>query len=198
MSLFHNANEASLHLKIPGLNIDKTFNGDSRKASHSLFKDYIKKTDIIGDIMKYQARNTPNSPLTGSGGLLPTMVATDFNQATATANTAQVARQEESKNMLGLSLSYSALSALDKDTKSISIPLSYSFVSNSNPGRQLILSLPITQIETEGAKSYHLSPGIAYRIPISSAWALTPSIRASAVGSKDLATVAGMYAGSLY
>lgn len=194
---FNTANNSQLDFSIPALGINKSFDGGDRDASQRLLKDYLKKSDIIGDIMKYQAENTPNSPLTGAGGLLPTMVATDFDQSLAATNGLNAAQQENAKNMVGLSVSYSSLSALERDTKVTSLPLSYSFRNKDNPGRQLIISMPVTQIETEGAKSYHLAPGIAYRIPVNDAWALTPGIRASAVGSEDLATVAGMYSGSL-
>ena len=195
---------ATLNFAIPGLNINKTFTGTDRDDSKRQLSDYLKKTDLIGKIMKYQAEHTPTSPLTGAGGLLPSTTAADFNQnftdtATNIAAPLAAVKQEAGAdtNLIGAALSYSSLSTKDRDTKVVSIPLSYTIRNDMGPRRQLVLSLPITQIETAGAKSYHTGLGVAYRMPMNDSWTLTPSGRISVVGSKDLATVAGLYSVSL-
>lgn len=194
---------AQLDLAIPALGVNQTFAGTDRDASKHLLGDYLKKSNIIGRIMKYQAEHTPNSPLTGAGGLLPNMAAGDFNQnftdtATNIAGPAAEARQQNaSGNLIGVGLSYSTLEARNRDTDSITIPLSYTFRNDLDPRRQLVISMPITQTDTNGAKSYQGGLGAAYRIPMNDSWTLTPGAKVSAVGSVDLATVAGMYAVSL-
>lgn len=194
---------AQLTFTIPGLGVTQNFNGVDRDDSKRLLSDYLKKSDIIGRIMKYQAEKTPNSPITGAGGLLPTQVSTDFNQnfgdtATNIAAPANLAKVDGAgANLIGAALSYSSLKALDRDTKVTSIPLSYTIRNDLDPRRQLVISMPITQIETEGAKSYHGALGVAYRLPMNDSWTLTPAGRISAIGSKDLATVAGLYSASI-
>ncbi|MBP9712688.1 MAG: hypothetical protein KBD60_03230 [Sterolibacterium sp.] len=194
---------AQLNFAIPGLGVTKTFSGTDRDDSKRLLSDYLKKSDIIGRIMKYQAENSPTSPITGAGGLLPTQVSTDFNQnfgdtATNIAAPANLAKVDGAgANLIGVALSYGALKTLDRDTKVTSIPLSYTVRNDLDPRRQLVISMPITQVETQGAKSYHGALGVAYRLPMNDSWTLTPSGRISAVASKDMATVAGLYSASL-
>ncbi len=197
---------AALTLSIPGLGVSQQFLGADRDASKELMADYLKKTNIIGRIMKYQAANSPTSPITGAGGLMPSMVAGDFNQnftdmatnIAGPASQASAASQNNvTPNLIGVALSYSSLTALGRDTTAISMPFSYTIRNNLDPRRQLVLSLPITQVDTAGAKSYQTGLGAAYRLPMNDSWTLTPSGRVSVVGSKDLATVAGLYSLSL-
>jgi hypothetical protein len=190
---------AQLNFAIPALNENRTFNGGTRDASKDLLEDYLKKSNIIGRIMKHQAANNPNSPITGAGGLVPSMVASDFNlsftdTATSVAGPAAEARQENAAtNLMGVALSYGNYSALNRDTKVATIPLSYTVRNDLDPRRQLVISMPITQIDTAGAKSYQTALGAAYRLPMNDNWTLTPSGRVSVVGSEDLATAAGLY-----
>ncbi len=194
---------AQLTFAVPGLGVTQTFNGTDRDDSKRLLSDYLKKSDIIGRIMKYQAEQTPNSPITGAGGMLPTQISADFNQnfndtATNIAAPANLAKVDGAgANLIGAALSYGSLKALDRDTKVTTIPLSYTVRNDLDPRRQLVITMPITQVETEGAKSYHGALGVAYRLPMNDNWTLTPGGRISAVGSKDLATVAGLYSASI-
>lgn len=195
---------ATLNFSIPGLNEYKIFTGTDRDDTKRQLSDYLKKSNLIGKIMKWQSEHSPVSPLTGAGGLLPSTVSTDFNQnftdsATNIAAPVAAVKQDASAgaNLIGAALSYSSLKSKDRDTDVISIPLSYTIRNDMDPRRQLVLSLPITQIDTAGAKSYHTGLGVAYRMPMNDNWTLTPSGRISVVGSKDLATVAGLYSFSL-
>lgn len=194
---------AQLNLSIPGLGVQQTFLGADRDASKQLLADYLKKSDIIGRIMKYQAEHTPTSPITGAGGLVPNMVANDFNQnftdsATNIAGPLGDARQDGgTPNLIGAGLSYGSFEARNRDSKSFTIPLSYTIRNDLDPRRQFVISMPLTQVETNGAKSYQGSLGGAYRLPMNDNWTLTPAARISGVGSVDLATVAGLYSVSL-
>lgn len=197
---------AQLVLNIPGLGVSQTFAGANRDASKELLVDYLKKSDIIGQIMKYQAENSPTSPITGTDGMLQKVVSSDYNQNftdTATniaspASSASAASQNNTTpNLIGVAISYGSSTSLNNDIKAITIPLSYTIRNDIDPRRQLILSLPITQIDTNGAKSYVGSLGAAYRLPMNDNWTLTPSGKVSAVGSADMATLAGMYSLSL-
>lgn len=197
---------AQLALSIPGLGVSQTFAGANRDISKELFVDYLKKTNIIGQVMNYQAANSPTSPITGRGGMLPNAVSSDFNQNftdTATniasqSSAASAASQDKiTPNLVGAAFSYGSLTGLNKNTKVMTVPLSYTIRNDIDPRRQLVLSLPLTQIDTDGAKSYAVSLGAAYRLPMNDNWTLTPAGKVSGVGSVDMATIAGMYSLSL-
>lgn len=69
---------ALLVFEIPALGVSKTFLGADRDESQRLLEDYLKSAGLFGRIMKYQAAHSPNSPISGPGGLIPTAVAADF------------------------------------------------------------------------------------------------------------------------
>lgn len=191
-----------LGLDIPLLGVHQQWTGTTRDDSKQQMADYLKKSNIIGQIMKFQAANSPTSPIAGAGGMLPNAVAGDFNQnftdtatnIAAPSSAATAATQDKvTPNLIGIALSYGSFTSLDNKTKVTSIPLSYTMRNDIDPRRQLILSMPITEIDTNGAKSYQGALGAAYRVPMNDNWTLTPSGKVSGVGSVDMATVAGMY-----
>ena len=191
-----------LNLVIPALGVSLSFSGATRDDSKQLLINYLKNTDIIGRIMNYQATHSPISPIAGAAGILPNVVSSDFNQNftdTATniagpANLALAARTDNvTPNLIGISLQYGTLNSLDNKTRIVTMPLSYTIRNDMDPRKQFIISLPISEIDTNGAKSYQGSLGAAYRLPINDNWTLTPSVKVSGVGSLDMATLAGLY-----
>lgn len=81
LSARYNANRSDLIIDIPELGIEnQTFTGENRNQSEDEFKSWLKKSGVVGDIMNYQAKHTPNSPITGASGIIPSMASTDFNQ----------------------------------------------------------------------------------------------------------------------
>jgi len=195
-----------LSFSIPELGINKSFNGSTRDESLEQFKDYLKNGDVIGKIMNYQAKNSPFSPITGQGGLIPTTMSADFNDsfsgvATHIAAPAALAKEAsqngKASNLVGMGLNYGSGKINDTNTKFLSLPLSYTFRNDIDPRRQLVLQLPITYSDIGGAKSIQAGFGVAYRLPMSDNWTLTPGIKYSVVGSEDLATVAGLYSATI-
>ncbi len=57
--------------------------------------------------------------------------------------------------------------------------------------------MPITVVSVGDAKTYHGGLGAAYRIPMSDRWTITPGARYSATVSKDQASIAGLFSGSV-
>lgn len=194
---------AVLTFAIPALGVNQTFQGATRDDSRDQLKDYLKKNDIIGKIMKYQAENSPYSPIAGPGGLIPTQAAASFddnftNTATNIAAPASAAATGgKSTNLAGVALSYGSLNVADSSTKVTTLPLSYTIRNDIDPRRQLVISLPITQIDANGAKSYEAGLGVAYRVPMSDQWTLTPGVKLGVTGSKDLATLAAVSSGTI-
>ena len=196
-------NPNTLTLDIPGLSYSKSFTGATRDASKQLLEDDIKKGNILGRIMQFQAANSPTSPISGPGGLIPTVTANDFNtnftdsatNIAAPANQAAAARG--GPNLAGIALQYGAMDVLNSKVKVLTLPLSYTIRNDIDPRRQLTFSLPITQMDTNGAKSYQGGLGVSYRLPMDDNWTLTPAGKYSIVGSADMATVSSLYTVSL-
>lgn len=188
-------------LSIPAIGINQSFNGATRDASMDLLKDYVKDNDILSKIMNYQALHSANSPLTGTSGLVPLTISGDFNQNFTDSATniaaASSSAQGATGNLTGVGMQYTMLTQQGIDNKTVTLPLSYTIRNDIDPRRQLVISLPITQVDTDGAKTYMGGLGAAYRLPMNDNWTLTPSLKYSIVGSVDLATVATLWAGSL-
>jgi len=84
-----------------------------------------------------------------------------------------------------------------KQSDNFVLPLGYSFVMGENPNELLTFSLPLSYASVEGAKSYNVGLGVAYTLPINDEWIVTPSLKYSVVGSKNLGTLAQMVSTSL-
>ncbi|MDK4680067.1 hypothetical protein QDY68_05950 [Kingella negevensis] len=191
----------TLEFSSPDLGVEKqTFTGATRKESQDMFVDWLKKSGIITQVMQYQSKNSANSPITGSAGLMPTLARNDFDTATeSTSNVANTSKMETvSGNLVGLGLnvgSYSIAGGEKVDTATL--PLSYTKKMASDPRKQLIFTVPISMYQVGSAKGYHVGLGLAYRFPVNDRWTLTPAARYAVTGSVDRATVASVISGSL-
>ncbi|GAB3356798.1 MULTISPECIES: hypothetical protein [Giesbergeria] len=206
VNLHFQPSSPQLSFVIPELGINEAFNGRTRDESLDKLEDYLKNNNVIGRIMNYQAKHSPFSPITGQGGLIPTTVASDFgssfldvatNVAAPAALAKEASQDGKAGNLLQVGLNYGSGKINSTNTKFLSIPLSYTFRNDIDPRRQLVLQLPITYSDIGGAKSIQAGFGLAYRIPMSDRWTLTPGIKYSFVGSEDLATVAGLYSATI-
>lgn len=178
-----------------------SFTGSTRDESQQMLKDYIKKTSVIGRIMKYQAENSATSPITGAGGMIPMTIAADFNNSFSNSPTSigGTPAGGSNNNLIGIGISHGSYN-VDNSSDNVtttSIPLYYTIRNDIDPRRQLMFSLPVTLVQVGDAKTVHAGLGISYRLPITDNWTLTPGARYSAVASVDRATVATLYSGSL-
>lgn len=199
------ANSTTLTFAVPELGINQSFTDTTRDKSVDALEDYLKKNDLIGKIMKLQAASTPKSPITGPGGLLPSSIELDFaqqfdagSQIVSSTGSSKSTSSDNADNKWALAINASRTQLKDRGTvDTATLPLSYSFNMDFNPRHQLSISMPLTQVTTNGAKSYHAGLGLAYRLPVTDRWSLAPSIRYGIVGSADLASVAAMRGTSL-
>ncbi|MBL8446753.1 MAG: hypothetical protein JNJ44_04985 [Zoogloeaceae bacterium] len=185
---------ALLVFEIPALGVSKTFLGADRDESQRLLEDYLKSAGLFGRIMKYQAAHSPNSPISGPGGLIPTAVASDFADV---FDTLPSTSGGEPQNNFGIGLNFSNLRVGGLQTRVTTLPLSYTIRNNIDPRRQLAFSMPISLSDTEGAKSYHINPGVSYRVPMTDAWSVSAAARVGIVGSMDIGSLAGVVSGSV-
>jgi hypothetical protein len=197
--LHYDARSNTLNYDFVELGMRGSFTGANRDESEELFEEYVKKGDILGKVLRYQSKNSPTSALTGPGGAIPMLAMADFNTSFDNASRIGVPDQQQgANNLLGVGLGYASYN-IDggDDIKTTSLPLSYTIRNNTDPRHQLVLSMPLTQVSVDGAKAYHGGLGLAYRLPLTDRWTLTPGVRYSVVASKDRATVSTVMSASL-
>jgi hypothetical protein len=200
VALSYAANSTTLRYSFPELGMSGSFTGINRDDSEEQFVEYMKKSDILGKVLRYQAKNSPSSALTGAGGLIPMLGATDFSTGFDTAS--KIASGNESggaNNLIGVGLGYASynVDGGGEKVKTTSLPLSYTYRSGSDARRQVVLSIPIMQAATGDARAYNVGLGLAVRLPVTDNWTITPGVRYSAVASLDRATVSTVASGSL-
>ena len=198
--LRYDARSSTLKYDFVELGMRGSFTGANRDESEELFEEFVKKTDILGAVLRYQAKHSATSALTGQGGAIPMLAMNDFNTSFDNASNIGVPANtsQGANNLLGVGLSYGSYNINGgDDVKTTSLPLSYTIRNSADPRRQLVLSMPLTQVSVDGAKAFHGGLGAAYRLPLSDRWTLTPGARYSVVASRDRATVSTVMSASL-
>ena len=200
-------NSNKLDFAIPGLGVSQSFTGANRDASVELLRDYLKKdANIVSQILNYQAKNSPFSPISGDVGLIPVTLQQDFASSFTDVATNIAAPAGEAKNaavdgsvsgLLGASVGYSSMKINDVQASMTTLPLSYTFRNDVDPRRQVVLQMPLGMGDVAGAKLFNAGLGAAYRMPMNDNWTLAPGLKFSFTGSADLAAVAGLWSGSL-
>ncbi len=214
-------NSTQLNFVVPKLNINLTFNGNGGSVSaarddaqHQLV-DYLKNGNLVGQIQKELARSSPVDPTAGNPGSLQSrMVMNDFNtsftsfasnivapqvdaSAAAGSSAASGASGAPGSNLSGMGMTFGNYSQGGLTSRSLTAPFAYTIRSESDPGHQFTVRVPITVVDTDGAKSYYGGIGFTYRVPITKYWALAPGLSYGVAGSKDLGSVAQIASGSL-
>lgn len=195
------ANSTTLAFAIPSLGINRTFTGTTRDESESQLRDFLKNGDVLGQIMQKLAEVSPIDPIAGNpNSAMSKMVANDFNNGflSPASNIATGPNKDTSSNNLaGIGLRFGQYKQAGYSSSDLSIPLSYTIRSDIDPRRQLVINMPISQSEVEGAKSYYGGAGFTYRLPMNDEWSLAPSFNYAVTGSKDLGSVAQIVSGSI-
>jgi len=197
MSLKFAENSNVLELTIPSLSITESFNGKDREASMRLLENWFKNDKSnIENIMHELARVSPVDPIAGNpNSLMAATVSDDFMNGFQKVATQQ--KGMKSKDFILIAPSFKSLDIDGKKSDSFTLPIGYSFDIGDNPKEKLSLSMPLSYVRVEDAKSYNVGLGVAYSLPITDSWILTPAIKYSIVGSKNLGTLAQMASGSL-
>jgi hypothetical protein len=193
------ANYAELHFTIPSMGIDRTFTGADRDASVDLLWNYLKDGNLLGDISKKLAAVSPVDPVAGNpNSMMSQLVANDFAGAfDAGSKVVPDGGKQGNPNLVGLGLRFGQYRQADVDSRSITLPLSYTIRSDLDPRRQLVISMPISRTEVQGSTSYYTGLGLAYRVPLTDNWSVTPAGNYAVTGSVDLGSMAQMASASL-
>jgi hypothetical protein len=190
----------TLSYAFPQLGMSGSFTGATRDESEEQLVEFLKKSDILGKILRYQSQHSASSALTGAGGLIPMLGTADFNTGFDTASKiATGGTAGTPNNLIGVGLGYSTynVNGGGEQVKTTSLPLSYTWRSEGDARRQVVLSMPIMDAKTGNAHAYNFGVGVAVRLPVGDHWTLTPGVRYSAVASLDRATVSTVASGSL-
>jgi hypothetical protein len=117
--------------------------------------------------------------------------------ATSMRNPDECAGGGDTDNLFGFGLNMGRYNVDGEEASSISLPLSYIIRSDANPRRQFSISLPLSYTQVGSSKGYGLGLNLAYRLPVTKQWALTPGVGAGATGSIDLGSVGAVRSLSL-
>ena len=202
MTLFYAENSTVLVVDAPEIGVyGMTFDGGTRKKSNRLFRDWVKKSGVISEIVKVQDKKSSASTINGISGVIPTTAATDFDLGAFSSNIANTAVNDRGRieGLVGIMPSFSVMSINGQGDKmkTTTLPLSYTYRFQSNPNQQLIISAPISYYEIGSASGYQGGLGLAYKHPVNDNWSLTPAVRYSMTGSRDRASLATIYTASL-
>jgi len=193
-------NSTTLSFDIDSLGIHESFTGNTRDDSVDMLEDWFKDGGVdVEKIMKKLVEISPVDPIAGNpNSLMALTVEADFKDGFMNIATKQRSSRNSSKgNRIAIDATYKSLDTDGRRSNSFTLPLSYSFVSADNDKESLNISLPITYIDFEGAKSYNVGLGTSYSKPINENWVLTPAIKYSIVGSSDLGALAQLGSVSL-
>lgn len=192
---------SELQLTIDSLGITQLFNGGGRDASAQQLYDYFKSSTFLTQLSQSLAQSSPTDPIAGNpNSLMSTMVAADFEQS-FTADFSNIGGPEtaiatgtsaDKLTRVGIGLEYGQMKQGGSQVSNVTIPLSYSIRNDLDPRRQLLLRMPVSIVDVEGAKAYHLGFGASYRFPMSQRWTLVPSVNYAFTASKALGSTAQM------
>lgn len=212
-------NSPVIEFFVPSLNRRVVFDAKpTRDGNRSDLEAYLKSEGggILNDIQKQLAKVSPIDPIAGNPNSLQSQaVTTDYDRSfTASATNIQAAPSSSttsstsgtavgkpsgagSSNLSSVGLNVGSTSQGGVRSTAISVPLSYTFRADIDPGRQITLYAPITVVDTAGAKTVAVNLGASYRYPITLDWALTPAIGYGVSGSPDLGAAAALFTTSL-
>ena len=208
---FLTANDATLTFRVPSLGIDQTFIGSgasvpkARNDAQKQLVEYLKTGNLLGAIQQELARVSPVDPVAGNPASLQSVMISQQFQTSFTAQASNIAPPPPAPgqpvpptpNLIGLGIGVGSLKSGDFDSRSATLPLSYTLRSSATPGHQFTVDVPLTVVETQGARSYAGGVALTYRRPITARWALAPSIGYAATGSPDLGSAAQIASGAL-
>lgn len=188
MSLKFSENSTILELEIASVDIKETFSGVDREASIRLLERWFKNGNKgdIEKIMRELARVSPIDPIAGNpNSLMGTMVSTDFVN-----NFKRVTTRRQAP--IVIAPVFNSLNIEGKQSDSLTLPLSYAFDVADNPRENIILSIPLSYVKVQNAKTYTAGLGLAYALPMNNEWTLVGSTKYALVGSKSLGSLAQM------
>ncbi len=204
-------------LGIPTLGVSRSFTGVNRDDSVVQMQDWFRDGLDLGRLYGALVRTNPVDPATR---LLSSQVDAAFDatfggfgfidgagsgeSGTEQADVAQPAHGVEGAaprssggGQVGVGLTFSGTTYGGLRQYMTSIPLSYTVRNPLEPRRQLVLGLNVSHYSVNGASTWGISPGVAYALPITANWTLTPSLQYGYTQSTDMSTKASLVTAAL-
>lgn len=199
----------TVELDIPDLDVLEVFDAaEIREANEDALETYLETDEdgTLSRILAYLIAETATDPVAGNpASLQAQMIAQAFGLGTGLGgapgfDTADPDADEEQetgrRNIYGLGARLGRYQIDGNDIDTIELP--FTLVRPlSDPRFAVVLDLPLTYTETNGAESVSAALGVGMRLPVTTNWSLTPSIRLGAVGSADLGSLAVLYGANL-
>lgn len=199
LTAYPEAESTALVLDIQRLGINEVFEGSTREESRRLLRDYFKNSDALGRIMRALAEVSPTDPLAGNPASLQSrMVSGSFQRhfgavAGGRPGASAAERQAEAGTLARGTAGRQTRAGLSSTT--VGVPFSYALPIG--PQRPLSVDGELQYASTEGAQSYGLQLGLAYRLAMGEGWALVPALSVGATASPDLGSAGTMVSASL-
>ena len=187
-------NSQQLTLTLDQINHTVTGSGASataaRQDAFNQMQSYLKTNggNLWTLLQKQVVASTPFSIIAGNPASLQSIQASNDFQNAYIIPTIQVngASPDHIPNLFGLGFTHGQFSQNGIDVSFNTLPLSYTWRSNSDAGKQLILSMPISEGSVGGARVYSAQPALGARFPINEHWSLSPFLGVGFSGSSDL------------
>ena len=189
VTLGYDRDSTTLVFTVPSLGINESFSGGTRDISNDLFEDYIKQNgdDILRELLRVSAVD----PLAGNPASVQSqMAAGDF-----AAGVDPVYDTLKPGSSFGLGARFGSYSTGQFTQNVFTLPISYTYTFSNYD--KLIVRLPITYMDVEGAAAYRGNLGLAYKKNLFRRWALTPALGYGIAGSTDLGSLGHILSGSL-
>ncbi len=193
---------ATLIFEVPELGIREVFAEATRAQSEDALIAFLEsnQNDLLTRFLRLLVEKSPVDPVAGNpNSLMSKMVAADFTNGTVVgpdnAFSATGETEGDAPNIIGAGARFGRFAAGDFNSNVIDLPFRY-VVPLADPRYAINFDMPLTYVESEGAKSYAASFGTGIRVPVLDNWSITPAIRVGATGSVETGGAALLYSAS--
>ena len=199
---FHKVSTNNVIVSIPSLGVTEsvTVTQGTGTPSSSVTKQLNTKVENVvrtynAPINKELAKVDSADPLGGNPSSIMGIMVENAYLLGTTDDWDTEKKDSANKNRFDGGVRYGHYDLSGKSVDTITFPFSYTFKMDQR--QQLIVSVPFTYIDTQGAQSYDGGAGLAYKYRVTDHWVLTPSVAYGFRGSFDLADVGHIASGTL-
>lgn len=176
-------------VKIVQTGATETYTGATRDDSLQLFKEAIRDGDTPHHLLRAYSRYSPIDPIAGNpDSLMSSMSRADYwmGHLSPRAGCESCWESQPLVHLFQAGAEYGRAFCRGFDGTTLTMPLRYSYAPSYNWA--LILDAPLTYINNGGASSLFTSLAVGCRLPLTTFWSLTPTVRMGCGGSLDLCT----------
>jgi hypothetical protein len=178
--------------------IDGKFEAATRAEVLRQMVGFLKHNkDFQKMVAQNQTRETPNSPVAGPTGVIPSVVTAGYDSAMENTLSEITGNDAGTSLPINFAASYGHMRVGGRESNVATLPLSHTWRSTSQKGRLFNLNGSLVHVKQAGSTTYQGDLGAAYRLPVTDRWALTPSLRYAVSHSDDLIFATGVISAGL-